>query len=246
AAATGLGFAHVDIIAIDGAGHLEPAALLADEAGTTARVEAALARHHLAVAALNVALGHLHRRDPAEVSARRQKAAALARFMRRLGVRTASFYPGYKETDRPWEETLAATVLSLRELLAIAREAGITFAIEPHFDTPFQTPAQIRALLEVLPDLSVVYDPSHFAMQSLDHGDTEFLLDRTVHVHLRDAAPGAMQTAFGQGTVDFPRLLAALRDRGYRGHYAVEYLRDADFDLEDSIRRTRNAVERLG
>lgn len=244
AAVAQLGFAAVDLIAIEGWGHVEPDDLVNDWQATASQVEALLREQQLAPLAMNVAIGPLYRRD-AQTSARRLgKVEAVVRLMQRLGVGVASFYPGYKVQDRPWDTVLADTVATVREILAIGRAAGVTLAIEPHFDTPFQTMAQIRPLLDAVPELGVAYDPSHFAMQGIDLAETACLLERAVHVHLRDAAPGAMQAGFGTGTVDLDWLLGALEERGYRGHLSIEYLRTSEFDVADSIRRTAEAVTR--
>lgn len=240
-----LGFTEVDLIAIEGWGHLEPAALVANWERMASVVEALLRRHGLVPVAMNVAVGSLHQRSDDVNAQRLRKVEAVARLMRRLGIGVASFYPGYKAVDRPWEAVLADTVATLRELLLIARAFDVTFCLEPHYDTPFQTPAQVRRLLAALPELRLVYDPSHFAMQGLDLSETAFMLDRAVHVHLRDAAPGAMQVAFGEGTADLPGLLSALRTRGYGGHLSIEYLAGGAFDVAGSVRRLRDAVAAL-
>lgn len=245
AAVAELGLAAIDLIAIEGWGHLEPEEVAADWEGAAERVEVLLRRHRLAPVALNVAVGPLYERGEEAIVRRRRLVEALVRLMSRLGIEVASLYPGYKVEDRPWSAVLAATVPTVQELLAIARAAGVTLTLEPHFDTPFQTVAQVRRLLEAVPELGIAYDPSHFAMQDIPLSETAFMLERAAHVHLRDAAPGAMQVEFGRGTVDLPWLLDALRERGYRGHLSIEYLRGDAFDVVASVRQMAETVAGL-
>lgn len=237
-----LGFRHVDLIVIPGFGQLLPAELAKDFETQARRAEAALAKNRLTPVAVNTAFGHLRLRTPELLAQRRAEVEAVAKFMRRLNVAVASFYPGYKAPDLPWADVLKDSVASMREMLAIGREYGVTFAIELHFNTPFENVEQCTRLLEALPELAVAYDPSHFAMQGLDLKATRPFLDRAVHVHLRDAAPQKMQAPTGSGTVDFGWILETLAARKYAGHYSIEYLAGLEGGVHDSIRRLRDQV----
>ncbi len=239
----GMGFQEVDVLAIGAWPHVDASRLAEQFEAERERVSAALEAAGLTPIAMNFAVGHLHRRDDAEANARRlEQVEALTRLMRELGVEVASFYPGYRADDRPWPDVLRDEVTTIREMLEIAERAGVTLTVEPHFNTPFQTIEQVSGLLEALPELRIAYDPSHFAMQGLTLEQVESLLDRAAHVHLRDAAPQKLQAPFGSGTVDFEGLLAALRRRGYAGHFSIEYLPGLEGGAEASITALRDAV----
>jgi len=224
-----------------------PAELAADPDGTAGRVESLLERYGLRAVAMNVALPHTHQRDEATNAERLRQVRAVARLMDRLGVAVASFYPGRKVEERPWEDVLADSAETIRGMLSVGESAGVTFAVELHYNTPFETVEQGRRLLESVPELRVAYDPSHYAMQGIDLHETEPFLDRTAHVHLRDAGPGSMQMPFGEGTIDFDWILDALAERGYCGHYSVEYLPGIEGGAAASISALRDKLEaRLG
>ncbi len=93
-----------------------------------------------------------------------------------------------------------------------------------------------------MPEMPLVYDPTHYVMQGMDVSDTEWLMDNAVHVHLRDAAPDVLQTHFGDGAVDFDWLFNALKDHGYQGHFSIEYLQMKDMDVLDDVLRMRDAI----
>jgi sugar phosphate isomerase/epimerase len=237
-----LGFGEVDLIAIPSWNHVVPAALADGFAAEAERIESLLRRRGLRARAMNLAVRNLHERSDAGRNAqRRAEVEAVARLMRRLDVGVCSFYPGYLAAGRPWEDILCDELASVGEILDIGRSAGVTFAVEPHAQTPFQTVDEVRRLLAAAPGLPVAYDPSHFVMQGLDLRTTEEFLDRTVHVHLRDAAPGAMQAPWGAGGVDLDWLLGALDRRVYRGHFSIEYLPGLP-DVESQIRRVRECL----
>ena len=237
----GLGFEAVDLICIPGWGHVVPADLAADFEPAASRIEQALHQAGLTTVAMNLAVPHTHQRDDAQVNADRLKyVGAVTRLMNRLGVSVCSFYPGYRAEGRDWEAVLADSVETIREMLRAAAGAGVTLAVEPHFATPYETVEQGQRLLEALPELTVAYDPSHYALQEIPLSQTESLLDRASHVHLRDAAPGKMCVPYGQGTVDFDWLMAALADRGYDGNFSIEYLPKEGSDPADSIARLRD------
>ena len=69
------------------------------------------------------------------------------------------------------------------------------------------------------------------------------MIDRAIHVHVRDAAPGKGQERFSQGTIDFDWVFSALKDRGYKGHFSIEYLEDKNMDVLEDTKRARDAIE---
>ena len=239
-----LGFDTVDLICIGGFGHVVPADLAADFDNRAQAVETILSATGLTPVAANIGVGpHLHDRSDAEANASRlAQVEAVARLMRRLGIRVGSFYPGYRAGDRTWVDVLGDAVITIREMLEIAARYDVRLAVELHYATPFETVEQGARLLDAVPELGVAYDPSHYAMQGIDLRETAPFLDRTVHVHMRDAAPEQMQVACGTGTVDFDWLLSALEARSYTGHFSIEYLAKGDFDIGDSIRKTRDVI----
>lgn len=241
-----LGFKHVDLIVIPGFKQLIPAEIRADLEGQVTRAESSLARNGLKAVAVNSAFGNLYNRTPDALEQRKKECEAVAKFMHRLGIRVASFYPGSKgaAADRAWNEVLKDSAASMREMMVIGREYGVTFAIELHYNTPFENLEQCTRLCEALPELPVAYDPSHFAMQGIDLKSTKPLLDRAFHVHLRDAAPGKMQVPTGTGTVDFGWILESLAARNYEGHYSIEYLAGMEGGTESAITALKQQLER--
>lgn len=240
------GFDTIDLLAIDGWVHVNPSDLAANFAPAIEPLDRLLKRYKLRPIAINSGVGpQLHDRSPEANTRRTSDIAALVKLMRHLRVGIAAIQPRQPDRTRLWDAVLHDCVATLREHHEAGQAAGVAFALELHVNSPFETMDQARRVLEAMPELGIVYDPTHFVMQGLDIHETGWLIDRARHVHLRDAAPGAIQTPFGQGTVDFDWVLGALRARGYAGHISIEYLETTDFDALDSALRLREAIARV-
>src|SRR5262249_2780968 len=240
-----LGFRHVDILSIDGWVHVNTRDLAERGERTTARVDRLLAEAGLVPMATNSGVSpQLHHRSPEVTAARLREVEALVRWMNHLGIGVAATQPRQGDPARPWEEVLADCVATLREQFDAGRRSGVRFGLELHVNSPFETPEQARRLLEVMPAVTFVYDPTHAVCHGLDVRETEWVMDHAVHVHLRDAAPGHLQTAYGEGAVDFAWVLARLRDRGYPGHFSIEYFDAPEFDVDVSVLRLRDEIAR--
>jgi sugar phosphate isomerase/epimerase len=129
---------------------------------------------------------------------------------------------------------------------------GVQVAFEPVATHFVCNVAGLRELMDSLEPLAlnVNYDPSHY----LVHGDNcaeavRSFGKRILHVHMKDArgTPEDYQfPPFGQGDMDFPPIVEALRDTGYRGFLSVEYEANAfgfreteDAILDGSLRFVR-------
>lgn len=233
-----LGFTQVDLLCIPQWPHLEADKLAADFDGTVAATELLLERTNLDPSALNCALPTLHERDDPDKNAQRlEYARVIARLCARWELPAVSLYPGYWDaTWSTYDEILARTAETARELVAIGQEFGAQFCIEPHFKTAIDTPAAARELLESVPGFGVVYDPSHFAAKGCDPHDGGDLIAASPHIHLRDAKAGELQAPAGSGDVDFPWILRQLKARGYTGALAIEVLGKEGIDVEAELR----------
>ena len=94
-----------------------------------------------------------------------------------------------------------------------------------------------RELVQHVADAVFAFDPSHLVGEGIDLHQVGWILERSAHVHLRDAVPGQVQVPMGSGTVDFDWILKTLRSRSYDGFVAVEYIDTDEFDVVDSSRR---------
>ena len=128
----------------------------------------------------------------------------------------------------------------------LLREEGIRLAFHHHVGTIIETPAEILGLLACTGDaVGLTFDTGH---ASFGGGDPVALLQqcvsRVAHVHLKDVRPPVLQatrtqdrsflssvldgafTVPGDGTLDFPAVLACLHQSSYSGWAVVEAEQD--------------------
>ncbi len=238
-----MGFKYVDIIAIPAWNHLSFEKMQDDYDTYLTEIKSALKTNNLTPIATNFAVAHPHTRDKETNIKRINEVKVLVKFMKDLDIEKGSFYPGYKNEERDWNDVLEDSILSFNEIIEIGKEQGICLAPELHTGTPFETIEQIEKLFNKMPELEIVYDPSHFAIKEIDLQNTKFILDKAVHVHLRDADKDQLQSHFGTGNVDFNWILETLKKQNYKGDISIEYLpdnKDNKDNFNDDIMKTKN------
>lgn len=138
----------------------------------------------------------------------------------------------------------------LSDLAAHGNHVGVTLAITPTADTA----AQLEQLLSQIKTgpLGIDFDPAHFAMTAQPVGEALRTLHRSiVHVQLRDGlrdlAGGGAETPLGEGTVDWPELIALLGEIDYRGWLTAsrEQGDDRAGDITRGLSRLRHLVPGL-
>jgi sugar phosphate isomerase/epimerase len=188
--------------------------------------------------------------DPSTRAANLADFAAVCRFAAAAGIPSVFVLPGVMDT-RPREQAIAESAESLRALLSIANDHGLTLTVEPHVGGLLASPADTLALLEQAPGVKLALDYAHFACMGFPQEAIDPLAPFAGHVHLRQARPGALQAKWGEGTLDFAAMIATLRASGYAGWLAVEYVHQSymntlcDDVLTETI-RMRDAMHALG
>jgi sugar phosphate isomerase/epimerase len=239
-----LGFTEIDLILIENWGIVTPSQLVEDFDGQLKRVQNLLKKHDLKAVSINAAFSpQLYDRENPQVNQQRlDSVRATCRFMREMGIKIGAHYPGHigdwkNDPEGVWKDT----VTTLKEIQAIAKEEGVTFAPELHFKTPFEQPADARRLLAEIPGLPYTYEPSHFQVLEIPPTDTTDLLDGARHCHLRTAAPGVLQCQPDSDSLKIlDWMIDLLRARNYQGYVSIEFLPGAEFDLKEAIRTLKD------
>jgi sugar phosphate isomerase/epimerase len=105
---------------------------------------------------------------------------------------------------------------------AESRAAGVRFSIEPHVGSVCGTPEDVARLVELAPGLELTLDYTHYVSQGFSEEQLEPLVRHARHVHARGGAPGRVQRALKDRTIDYGRLVDALRASGYDGAVALD------------------------
>jgi sugar phosphate isomerase/epimerase len=224
-----LGFDGVNLVLWGNRSKVNPDDVRSDPSGWADRLGESLRSRALEVADLvciawtdyeTLALNHP---DAAE----RQRSMAfftdMVEFAACLGVPGMTILPGIDWPDEEHEESLARVADELAPRVAAAAAAGVALSIEPHVGSVCHTPAEVMAICEQVPDVSVTLDYTHFLSEGFAEVDVDPLLVRTRHLHARGGAAGRIQTPWSENTIDYDRIVGRLVDDGYDGFVAIEY-----------------------
>ncbi len=143
-----------------------------------------------------------------------------------------------------WTETAWKTAKNaIRKVIACCDELGLRVAFHHHVGTHVETPQEVERLLSLFSpeELGLCLDTGHYMYGG---GDPKALLERHAErvfcVHLKDIDATRLAEArrqaldfyasvrhgifapLGQGTIDFPGVLAMLRDHRFDGWVVVE------------------------
>jgi sugar phosphate isomerase/epimerase len=150
-----------------------------------------------------------------------------------LGAEAVSFWAGVRPDPVPPQTAWDRLVAGCATVVDAAETAGATLGFEPEPGMLVEDIAGWRRLRAALGE------PSRFGI-TLDIGHCRCLepwpvhqcvhevAEHLVNVQIDDMRRGVHEhLEFGTGEIDFPPVLAALRDVGYRGLVAVELPRDS-------------------
>jgi sugar phosphate isomerase/epimerase len=224
-----LEFRHIDLCIADGERDVRAAAVETDPATSAAADRAICRSGGLSVVDVFCHLGRtafdrpVNAPDAAQRRRNRERLSAYLAYAAGVGAEGITMSPGTR-----WEQAAGGGFdLACDELThytGLARERGLRFSVEPHVESIAADPESARRLVERVPGLTLTVDYSHFVVQGLDAAAVHPLLPLAGHVHLRQASPGRLQAAGGEGIIDFDDVLDRLARIGYRGALTLEYL----------------------
>ena len=162
-----------------------------------------------------------------------------------LGAPVVVNHVGRVPSDRQ-SEAWRLLVEVLDELGRYGNRAGAVLAAE----TGTESGEDLARLLAELPEGAIGLDlnPANLIVNGFAPRDVIGAVGPSIlHVHATDAvwelaAGRGLPVSLGQGTADFPALLAALEEHGYRGYFTVtrRAAGDPTDDLARAIRYLRN------
>jgi sugar phosphate isomerase/epimerase len=178
-----------------------------------------------------------HKHEPTLVSAMPERRAVRVDFLKRcidiaatLGSQAVSFWAGVVRDDASRDEAFARLACGVREVLDYALEAGVQLAFEPEPGMLVQTFDDYRELLSMVdgPGFGLCVDIGH--VHCLESRPISELLtewhSRIYTIHIEDMKRGIHDhLRFGDGTIDFPPVIATLKSLDYRGGLNVELSR---------------------
>lgn len=228
--ASDLAFDGLDISVFQDRSHLKPEDVFLNPSKWGEKVRTALADNGLAIADVfgipgtcfeELAPNHP---DAIQQGLSREYFKRLLDFALACGAVHLTSLPGIQFLEEPEAESLRRCAEELEWRRSVANEAGVCFAVEAHTGSIISHPAAARALLDLVPALTLTLDPGHFVHQGFTQTEISPLVERASHFHVRCGRPGRLQAPLKENTIDFAAYVGALKARGYTGWLAVEYV----------------------
>ena len=149
---------------------------------------------------------------------------AALRFCTAAHIPSVFVLPGVVNPKQSRREALRVSASNLGRLQKLAKQAGVALTIEPHVHSYLESPTLALELLQAVPGLRLTLDYAHFHCLGFTQEEIDVLAPYASHIHLRQAAAGALQRKLDQGTLNFPALLGTLREVDYKGYLSIEYV----------------------
>jgi len=225
-----LGFEAFDLAVMGNRSHVRPEAIRQDIPGWAGRLEERIRGRGLDVADVfcipwtDFATMAPNAPDDAQRELGHDLFTDMLELTVRLGAPGMTMVPGLDWPHEDHDASLARAARELRRRAAEANERGVRFSIEPHVGSVCATPDDVARLLELAPGLELTLDYTHYVSQGFADGEVEPLLRHARHFHARGGAPGRVQCALKENTIDYERVVAAMREAAYDGAIAIEYV----------------------
>jgi sugar phosphate isomerase/epimerase len=147
-----------------------------------------------------------------------------------LGSDCVSLWSGVVHDGASRDEAMRRLCDGLAAVLEYAERRGMPIGVEPEPGMLIDTMAAYTELVDRLPSpqLKLTLDVGHLHCQGETPiaGVIHHWADRLVNVHIEDMRRGVHEhLMFGEGEMDFPRIIAALAQIGYDGGVHVELSR---------------------
>lgn len=146
-----------------------------------------------------------------------------------LGVDTLLTVPGTVTPDCPYDEALERCIVSLRDLLPAAEKHKVTIAVENVWNKFLLSPVEMRDFIDQFdhPFLGAYFDTGNIMLYGYPEQWIRILGKRIKAVHAKDFRVSAGNfdgfVMLMEGDVDWPSVVAALRDTGYKGPLVAEF-----------------------
>jgi sugar phosphate isomerase/epimerase len=225
-----LGIGAVDIGIFAGRSHLRPEDLFTDLPRAATRITTTLRSIGMDIADMfgQAALAAEEKAINSPQAGERQQAAEffwrLLELTARCNARHMTILPGVHFPSESHEDSFKRTVEELTWRVETAHQMGIVLSVEAHIGSIAPNPALARRLAESVPGLTLTLDYTHFTLQGMPDDDVEPLLNFASHFHVRGGCKGKLQASVKENTIDYPRILRAMKRVGYKGYLGLEYV----------------------
>ena len=144
-------------------------------------------------------------------------------YAKAAGSKHVTILPGIRVPGEPPSASWQRVREELAWRLDLARASSLHCSVEGHIGSIVPTPPKLMKLVQDVPGLSLTLDFTHFVRQRLDPKQAEPLIPYARHFHVRGAEPGRLQVSHSRNSIDYPSIVAALKEANYSGYLTLEY-----------------------
>jgi sugar phosphate isomerase/epimerase len=242
-----LGFDGIDIGLFEDRSHLWPSQVFQDLEGSARRLRRKLANEGLIPIDifLQTALDFIS--SASNHPEAKVREMSRDRFLRSLefaslcGCSHVTALPGVYFDGQKHEDSLNRCREELGWRCTAAMSQGIVFAVEAHVGSIASTPQEALIMVRSVSGLTLSLDYTHFTKLGIPDREIEPLIAYASHFHARGAAPGRLQTPVKESTIDYRRVVRAMKETGYPGNIGIEYT----YNEWENMNRTDNLSETI-
>ncbi len=143
--------------------------------------------------------------------------------------------PGVVDEHTAYSAALDLATKSIRELIPTAEDLGVTVALENVWNRFLLSPVEMRDFIDQFGTdrVKAYFDVGNILLYGYPVHWIEALEERIVRVHIKDFDVDKRQfVALLTGSIDFPRVINALRGIGYDGWLTAELSRYEQYPTE--------------
>jgi hexulose-6-phosphate isomerase len=144
------------------------------------------------------------------------------------GTDTVLVVPGVVDEDNQYHAALDLAAKSVRELLPVAEDLGVTIALENVWNKFLLSPVEMRDFIDQFDSehVAAYFDVGNILLYGYPVHWIEVLGERIVRVHVKDFNTESRTfVPLLTGSVDYPRVINALLGIGYDGWLTAELAR---------------------
>ncbi len=225
-----LGMQGIDISLFQGRSQLKPDEILTNPSQSAARISTAVEAQGLEIADIFGQPGKtFHENAPNDPDNGVRKRAAeffyrILEFTARCNGKHLTILPGVHFERESYTDSFDRSAGELAWRCEAAAKVGVRFAVEAHLGSIVPTPEDAQKLLDRVPGLTLTLDYGHFTYQGIPDDRIEPLISRASHFHARCARKERLQAPLKENTIDFRRIIQAMRRERYSGFAAIEYV----------------------
>ena len=144
------------------------------------------------------------------------------------GCRSIMLVPGSPRQGADFEAEWDTSVATLRRLVAVARDHGLSLNVEPHSGSITTSPELAARLPRDVEGLTYVLDYAHFVSQNFAQEEVYPLHEFTNHMHAKPCGLGLGKIPVHLMTLDLVPIIADLAARNWEGIISCECIWPVD------------------